>query len=262
MFAPKETPLVTEDIQELYYVVSIHNLASILTHGVLSRKTANKRKLYNQHHDISNPDIQHRRDRLIVSPGTQTKKNLHDYVPLSLQPFSALLLSVQNTVNAEDLCILRISKNILSKRKDAILTNKNAACSSSRFFKPLKWSLSPISSKAIRSRCLKGDNRSMSDEEFRDHMQKRQAEALFFDIVPAHYIRGILVSKSSTQQTVNRIVYHAQRNDIPVQVHPSIFPKPQANAFTSSFEPLNMILDLDEENLDAQESSVKKMRTS
>ena len=68
----------------LYNITSIENLESILIHGILSK---NKVSNLTRHIDISNAEVQHRRDNVVLPNG----KMLHDYANLYFNPRNAML---------------------------------------------------------------------------------------------------------------------------------------------------------------------------
>lgn len=248
--------MTADDIQELYYILPVDNFESVLRHGILSHhavRTIN-------HSDISNASVQGNREKLISSPRTHQQKPLHDFANLYIQPYNSMLLVVQGSsytetpISAENLCLLRISKTLLNDRKDqAILTNQNAACSSAKFFKPEDYRLSPTSTKALKSRCLKGDdNYWLEPDDFKEIKPKRQAEALFPDRVPADYINGVFVSNENTKNRIAAIVAesaYAQKIDITVK--PSMFPSPKPKygyVFNQRFSPFEILSDSKEES--------------
>jgi len=231
--------IVANDIQELYYILPVDNFQSVLAHGILSHNAVREIN----HSDISNSSVQGHREKAIESPRTHKKRSLHDYVNFYLQPYNAMLLVIQD---AENLCLLRISKTLLEDRKDqAILTNKNAACSSAEFFKPEDYRLSPTSSKTLTSRCLKGDDgRYLEPSEFNARKPKRQAEALFPDQVPADYISGVFVYNEKTKKRIASMIansVYAERIDVTVKS--SIFPMSGYNAYNQRFSPFEVPCD-------------------
>lgn len=58
MIEKQQGSMRATDIQELYYIVPIQNLASIYTHGILAKTKVQKKALYRAKHDIANQQIQ------------------------------------------------------------------------------------------------------------------------------------------------------------------------------------------------------------
>ena len=72
------------NIQYLYHMTALDNLASVLEHGLLSHNEAHKSNLV--HVDISNPQVNDRRSRNAVN-----NILLHDYVNFYFQPKNPML---------------------------------------------------------------------------------------------------------------------------------------------------------------------------
>lgn len=221
--------LHSEDIEGFYYMIDIKNLDSILKNGIYSHNAVRNSGLYSDRNDISNSNVQQCRERTFNSPGSHTSRKLHDYVNFYLQPRNAMLFAVQKDTPISNLCILKIKKELLRDRTDAILTNRNAACYSAKneakFFKEDQWVMSPASSTALSSRSVFGNStRNQSRDTVNDYKQKRQAEALFLHHVPAEYISEIIAKDEFSFQNISACVHDAKRaNDINVRTLPSVF---------------------------------------
>lgn len=265
MIEKKEKAMTVSDIKQLYYIASIHNIASILRHGILSNAEVHKRGLYRAKYDIANQEIQQQRNRCIESPESHKKKNLHDFVSFFLQPHNAMMVTIQNTTAKSDLCIIQINKKILHDRKsDAVLSDVNSACRESRFFKTHTWMLSPVSTKIVNSRFLSGSEQHLSFPDFHSYKRKRQAEVMFYQAVPAEYITGILVPNETAYQVVKDVLILLQI-DLPIKLEPSLFPTPAPGVFSrkrsSLFDDLD---DAEKENEEQQanaENPAKRLCT-
>jgi len=73
------------NIQYLYHMTDLNNLASVLKHGLLSHNEAHKRGLVSR--DISNEEVNHRRGRKLINGIL-----LHDYVNFYFQPKNPVLV--------------------------------------------------------------------------------------------------------------------------------------------------------------------------
>ncbi|MCR9191642.1 MAG: DUF4433 domain-containing protein [Gammaproteobacteria bacterium] len=239
----QEEQLKSSDIKELYYIVNIDNLPSILEHGILSHNQVREQKLFKTAHDISNPGVQKCRNKTFRSPRTEIKRPLHDYVNFYPQPYNAMILVIQKEVPAEKLCVLRVNAQLLDDREnEAVMTIRNAASHQAGFFAPKQWMPSPGTSEALSSLRLSGlpDKTYVKPWIFNTQKQKRQSEVLFPNQVTPDYISGIFVSGAQSQQRVSKITYKV-RPDINICVHPTMFPEPKKGAFSRSIEKFGSI---------------------
>ncbi len=244
---PKEN-ITVKDIKSLYYTANIENLRSILERGILSRAAVIEQGVYASQHDISNPGVQdRRRSKQFASPRTGKRRKLHDYANVYIQPNNAFLVVVQKEISRNDLCVIRIKEKILKdKRKVAVITTKNAACSKAKFFAPAAWAPSPFTSKALTSTRLSGLDATtwVGPYKFRDSKQSRQSEALFPDKIDPSYFDSILVHNENVQQIIEDILKEMHCN-IPVTIHSTLFTSPKRGAFSKELsrqaDPLNPV---------------------
>lgn len=217
-----EPEIRVSHIKELYYLISVENLDNILKNGMLSHKRAHRRF---EPTDISNQDVQLLREKKIlrVKPG---KKQLvvHQHVNFYIQPHNAMMHNKFSSGQTDNLCVLRIRKEIF-KRGDGVLSDRNAAVSKAAFFKAEDWKLTNKSAEVISSPYLKGVTppRYLEDAEFEDRKQIRQSEALFPYEVNPGFISGVFVNNQAMQLRVERIIRDNKRADISVLAHPSLF---------------------------------------
>ncbi len=106
-------------IKELYFITYIDNLSSILRLGIVSRKTAVRKKI--NFEDVSEPGVQDRRAGKKI-PGTS--KELHDYANLYFDAHNPMLSARRSENN--NICVLRINRNVLDS-KGIVMTDMNAA---------------------------------------------------------------------------------------------------------------------------------------
>ena len=91
------------DVGELHYIVPIANVASIMTHGILSNRCAGRL----QHESIAMQEVQGRRvDKRI--PGG---RSLHDYVNLYFDAHNPML-SKRRSQN-QQICVLQVNVEVL-----------------------------------------------------------------------------------------------------------------------------------------------------
>lgn len=237
--------LNVNNIRELYYIAHIANLESILRIGILSHNDVREADVYTEERDISNPDVQKCRNKTFASPRSKKSRALHDYTNLYIQPYNAMLLVIQKETPANQLCVLRINPAILSDRKsEAVMTIKNAACHKARFFSPESWAPSPESSRALTSLRLSGLETAeyVGRWVFLKYKQSRQSEVLLPNIVSNQYIQGIFVCDEETRVRTSDILLK-QNLVIQIDVHASLFPKPQRGAFSKAMEPIRLFQD-------------------
>ncbi len=236
LLAEKQT-LTTDQIDSLYYIVDIDNLPSILKHGILAHDTAKEMGLYKAQNDISNQDVQKiRRDKKFFSPRTKTKRGLHGYANAYLQPHNAMMVVIQKETSREQLCVVRVSAQILQDRKsEAVLTTKNAACHRARFFSPENWVPSPFSAKSLTSSFLSGlpSKKWAGRAAFQASKQSRQSEALFPGRIEPGYINTVYVHNVEVQTRVSAMLQSSMNgaSSPAVMVHTSLFVSPKRGAF-------------------------------
>ncbi len=111
-----------EDISELHFITPIANLASILTHGILS----NRRAVQFSHISIAMEEVQDKRKGKPI-PGAG---NLHEYANLYFDAHNPML-SRRRDQN-DTICVLRIDRAVLDV-SGVIVTSCNAASDYVRF---------------------------------------------------------------------------------------------------------------------------------
>ena len=112
------------DINYLYHMTSVHNMDSIIRHGLLSHNEAYQRELIKR--DISSIDVQNKRHNKFIDP-----HYLHDYVSLYFSPRNPMLCALQNI--QEEIVILCISPKLVFN-ENIIFSDGNAASASTTFF--------------------------------------------------------------------------------------------------------------------------------
>ena len=244
MFSPTENAVTKEKLAEVYFLADIDNLPSILKEGVLSRNEIKKKGLYDSKSDISNREVQARREKDIVSPYDKVKRNLHDYANLYIQPFNAMMAAVAHTDRIKHVCVIRVSKRVLNV-PGTLVTNRNAACSSVKFFKPTEWRIPSPEAVAIRSRYITGSAEFLEEPVFTKQKQIRQSEVLVLDRVLPTYIDGIFVPNEALRAEVAELVDTSDHFHIDVIKHPSLFLKPSSSPnrgrCTAKLEPFSII---------------------
>src|SRR5437762_6087330 len=115
-----------EDVEELHYISPIANVPSILKHGILSHRLADR----TDHRSIAMPEIQDLRRSKQVPGG----RSLHDYVNLYFDAHNPMLSRVRDRNNV--ICILVLSPEILNS-PGVVITDQNAASGWGHFYNTL-----------------------------------------------------------------------------------------------------------------------------
>jgi len=105
-----------EEVKELYYIVPIQTVPSILQHGILSHNRAKKLP----HLDISMAVIQDRRANKTVPGGLR----LHDYANLYFNARNKMMS--KKRPEHDRICVLRISPEVLHL-SGAVIADQNAS---------------------------------------------------------------------------------------------------------------------------------------
>lgn len=207
-----------EDIEELHYIISIANLASIMEHGILSHRRV--ARLGIAHDDVSASGVQDRRAFVIVPRADVTKGSLrlHRHANLYLNAHNAMMYVDVEKYGHENLCVLRIRREILD-RGDAMLSTRNSSTNGVRFFTPTARDplYSPRSTHYLTVDRVLGFG---EDKEVGKPI--RQAEVLLPYQIDPSYIGGVFVSCENSRVLV-KATLESLELDLPITVHPSLF---------------------------------------
>lgn len=192
------------DIQELYFIVSIKHVSSIIQSGILSH---NKAKDTGVRFDpIDNPKVQELRKNKKI-PGTN--KWLHDYTNLYFDAHNPMLSAVRD--KNDSICVLRIKKDVLSI-EDVIVTDQNA--SRDCWFKPVAEGLALLKREEVFAEFW--INRDDPMEEYRLKGIKC-AEVLVPKCVHASCIVGAYVANNNALNNFKQV------STLPVQINGALF---------------------------------------
>jgi hypothetical protein len=191
------------ELSELGYIAPIATVPSILRHGILSHRRAERI----DHRSIALEDVQKLRARVKVPNGRQ----LHEYVNLYICPRNPMLFKRKDV--HEEICVVRVSPAVLDL-PNVVVTDVNAARGYVRF------SAAPSGLEIInRERTFAtywthpGDKR----EEYH-HVGQKCAEVLVPDVVPAQYITGAYVSCDISRQGLQNLA-----PNLPITVNADLF---------------------------------------
>jgi hypothetical protein len=175
------------DITELHYITVIANLPSILQHGILSHKLADKIA----HDSVAMQEIQERRQNKRI-PGAG---NLHDYANLYFDAHNPMLSKCRARNN--EICVLQIDALVMDQA-GVIVTDRNAAADMVRFF-PVVAGLSAISHDRVFAKYWTHPD-DFYDE--RLHKSQKCAEVLVPQRVNTKFITGAYVANQKALDAV------------------------------------------------------------
>lgn len=111
------------NIVELYNIMPIANIASVLEHGIVSHSVAADL----EHTDVSMADVQDKRDTVRVPGGLK----LHEYANLYFDARNPMMSRRRG--QASSLCVLGVSPDVLTL-PNVVITDQNAASDYVRFY--------------------------------------------------------------------------------------------------------------------------------
>jgi hypothetical protein len=107
--------MTRDELQELGYIVPIASVPSILKHGILSHRRAERV----EHQSIALQGVQDKRAEKVVPNG----RPIHEYANLYISPRNPMLL--KRSDRHEEICVLRVSAEVADV-PNAVITNGNA----------------------------------------------------------------------------------------------------------------------------------------
>lgn len=175
--------------EELYNIMPIANIPSVIKYGILSHNLIRKKKI--PHQSVAMEDVQGKRKGKIVPGG----RPLHDYANLYFDAHNPMLSRVRD--NNENICILKISIDVLNL-PGVVISDRNAACSFVGFY-PYPEGLKKLDFDMIYDAWWKHNDDPMLEEL---HKNVKCAEVLVPDRIESSYIFEACVC---SQQAANRL---------------------------------------------------------
>lgn len=177
------------ELPELHYITMVSNVSSIMSHGILCHRAAQRIR----HHSIAMNAIQDIRAKKRVPRGLP----LHGYSNLYICARNPMLFKRKN--QHIDLCVLRVSTNVLDLPK-VVITDGNAASNYTGF-----WGSPAGLSKVDRD--LVFAERWTDNDQIREWQKKNAkfAEVLVPDRVEPRFILGAYVSCSESLLNLKEI---------------------------------------------------------
>ena len=167
-------------IHNLYHITHRENIKSIVEHGILNFYDA--QKLNTSHIDISNPDVQKKRERT----EEHYKRRIHEYSSLYFNPKNAMLRYLWDKKN--DLCFLQVSLLALAE-VEYLISDGNAASQVTKFY----YSLDQLN--LLSWDIILAENWASHD----DGKRKRCAEVLIYPKIHPDYIKNIYCFSIDTE---------------------------------------------------------------
>lgn len=181
-------------IEFLYNINALKNLPSIFSYGLLSKNRLRKNYAH-QEVDLSNPDVQNRRDYIKIA----NHGELHDYANLYFDARNPMMYNIINHKDLDDLCIICIDKGVLDL-EDTIVTDRNAASELALFEKPEKG-LKFINFELVFAQYWE-------DPDYLEKAEKKAikcAEVLVLNKVPIEYLVKIKVATPFAKREVESL---------------------------------------------------------
>jgi hypothetical protein len=167
-------------LTELTYITPRANLASILTHGILSHELAGR--VAKGHVSIADEEVQERRDIKRIPGGLL----LHQYVNLYINPRNPMMYRRKG--RHLDLGVVSVDPAVLDL-DNVVVTDGNAASAYTRFG-DARNGLIDVNADLTMARRWTHDDYF----EYLNHKRSMCAEVLVPNVVPTPYIRGVYVS--------------------------------------------------------------------
>ncbi len=192
-------------IREVYYLVPLDNLNSILTNGILSMNEVTRRGL--AHSDISEPSVQRRRER----------RGLHDSVPFYFARTTPMSF-VRRELNQE-LCILVARVDRLCQRAEQLqFTDGNGGAGNTVFYSQPAELVDHLPLQVIRAEYW---------HHHPDGKRRRCAELVVQPAVSAYTIERIEVAYPQGKPVVDAAIERARPKQ-PIDWTPTSMVNPEA----------------------------------
>lgn len=191
---------------ELYNIMLISNIKSVLSHGILSNNEIKAKGI--RHDSVAMQEVQEKRDGKKVPNGLA----LHDYANLYFDARNPMMY-LRSAVNGlqESLCILVIDKNVMTI-PNVVLTDRNASCDFAQFLEPSQ--IDEIDFDKVYAR----DWRHPSLAEKWNHKKIKCAEVLVPTSVSPKYIKSAYVVNAATKKVLQETGFN-----LDIEVEPDMF---------------------------------------
>ncbi len=191
------------DINELHFITPISNIPSILRHGILSHRQAERLA----HESVAMADVQERRRNKQI-PGA---RSLHEYANLYFEAHNPMLSRLRDQNNA--ICVLRVAPDVL-ELPGVIIADRNASSNWAKFM-PVADGLAQIVRERVFAQYWLRPNDPYGEM---SHKSEKCAEVLVPDGVHSKMLLGAYVANQ-----VAMAVWQALNVTLPVTIKRDMF---------------------------------------
>jgi hypothetical protein len=181
--------MLRAQIGELYYITSIANVPSILTTGILSHNRIGGIK----HARVDLEAVQDIRSGIHVG-----SRMLHDHANLYICGRNAMMYSVIHANPITEVCLLRVSTDVLDL-PDVVVTDGNAARRGMTRFYDVASGITALDHERIHAEFWTRNGNEAANYE---HKRIKQAEVLIPDFVAPEYIIGAYVPNTPAKDAL------------------------------------------------------------
>jgi hypothetical protein len=164
-------------VGELFYITKIGNVGSILRSGILSHNRASPVA----HARVDLDAVQERRANIRISP----TRMLHDHANLYVCGRNAMMYHVINHNPIDEICLLRVSPDVLDL-PDVVVSDGNAARRWMTRFDSAADGIAALDFDQVHARYWNHADAAEKDE----RMRVKQAEVLVPNIIDPRFIVG------------------------------------------------------------------------
>lgn len=187
---------------ELYNIVHLDNVPSIIQHGILCHKLAAK----HVHTSVALEGVQQRRAIVSVPQG----KKLHEYANLYINARNPMMSRIR--AKYLELCVLSISAQVL-QLPDVVVSDMNAACDMCRFVS-YHEALRELNFTMIYARYWTHPDKYQTDH----HKHVCGAEVLVPERISYSYVTKAYVAEEIVKANLSALGFNK-----PIEINPDMF---------------------------------------
>lgn len=197
-------PLTTQDVPELYYIVALSNVPSIVERGLLSHE----RSRHCEIESIASSAVMRLRGDRRMTPDGRT---LHSYANLYICARNPMMFVVTQRRPPESICVLRVAGEVM-QLPGALISSGNAARHETRFA-PFPRGLGLVDYDRVHAGSWNDPDPALKER----HRAHKMAEVLVPDRIPPDSILGALVCDARAAEALRTAVA------IDISVAPYVF---------------------------------------
>lgn len=176
----------------LYSIMPIHNIPSVMEHGILSHDLAKKIA----HESVALEDVQNKREVKIINTG----RKLHSYANLYFDSYNPMLSRLRHLNN--EICLLAIDPSIMNV-PGTVVTSCNAASGIVQFVDPIEMT-DVLDFDIIYKRYWVDENGHVNA----NNKLIKCAEVLVPDYIPYNYIAGAIVISRAVKAKLEEVGFN------------------------------------------------------